>query len=94
MAKIRIDLWGRTEVEPNFNIRPEMPFEVDAPEADGDGVIYRRFFDRADCMVHRTTIATAAGRQVIKTDVGYGKWADRASLAYGEAAGYPKTVEA
>lgn len=92
MARIRMDVWGRTEVEPNFNIAPLTPYETDAPE-DGDGAVYQRFFDRTSCMVHRTTIITKGGRQNIKFEVGYGSWENRATLTYEESSNYPKTVE-
>ena len=91
MAKLKVDVWGRTEIEPNFNLQPVCDYETDAP-ASGDGVIYTRFFNRAVTGVHRTTIATAGGRKNIKTEVAFGAWADRANLDYDEAANYPKTI--
>ena len=91
MAKIKVDLWGRTETEPNFNTKPQQAFEIDAPES-GDGVIYTRYFDRTICCVHRTTIATDNGRTNVKKDVAFGPWADRASLDYDEAGNYPKYI--
>ena len=91
MARIKVDLWGRTETEPNFNMQPPCDYETDAP-ASGDGVIYTRFFNRTTTGVHRTTITTANGRKNIKTDVAFGAWADRATLEYDEAANYPKYI--
>lgn len=92
MARIKVDLWGRTEVEPNFNVQPVCDYETDTPENDGDGVIYTRFFNRTTCGVHRTTITTANGRKSIVTDVAFGAWADRATLVYDEPANYPKII--
>ncbi len=59
----------------------------------GTGAIYQRFFNRAACMVHRTTIGSDNGRKTIKVEVGYGNWADRATLEYEEAGNYPKYKE-
>lgn len=92
MAKVLIDVWGRNELEPGFNTKPQVDYETDAPEG-GVGVVYTRFFNRDTCMVHRTTVATADGRTQVRTEVAYGAWADRANLEYAEGNDYPKHVE-
>lgn len=43
MARIKIDVWGRTSTEPNFNTQPLQEYETDAIDGSGDGVIYTRF---------------------------------------------------
>lgn len=87
-----VDLWGRNSLEPNYNTKPATVYEVDAP-ASGDGVIYKRFFNREITAVHRITVATSNGRTSVITEVAYGAWADREALTYGSGADYPKHVE-
>lgn len=92
MARIKIDVWGRTSTEPNFNTQPLQEYETDAIDGSGDGVIYTRFFNRTITGVHRTTITTENGRKSIKNEVAFGAWADRATLEYDEPANYPKYI--
>lgn len=81
---MKYDVYGRPETSPQYRLgKPEI-YEMDIPEDGGDGVYYTRFFNAATCAIHRITIATANGRTVIKTEVAYGAWADRATLTYQE----------
>ena len=81
---MKYDIYGRPENSPQYRLgKPEI-YEQDIPKGGEDGVYYARFFNTATCAVHRITIATANGRQTIKTEVAYGAWANRATLSYHE----------
>lgn len=76
---IEIDCWGQVAGESdNYRVKPPVVFETDAPE-NGDGYIYRRYFNECPCAVQRDVIETAGGRISIKTQIGYGDWNNRAT---------------
>lgn len=81
---MKYDVYGRPETSPNYRLGKPEVYEQDIPKDGEDGVYYIRFFATEQCAVHRITIATANGRQTIKTEVAYGAWANRATLSYHE----------
>lgn len=88
-----VDLWGHNEQERNYGRKPEMPYEVDAPEED-PGTTYIRYLDRDTTCIHKITVSEADSRQSVVIGIAYGAWADRATLSYDMiAADFPATVE-
>lgn len=80
--KITIDQWGQIRGESeNYRCAPPGPIEVDSP-AEGDGAVYRRYFDETPCAFQRDTLVTSGGRMTIRTEVGYDDYANRESATY------------
>ena len=89
----KIDVWGHTELEAGYMIKPAIPYETDATQEDF-GVTYTRYLNRSTTVVHRTTVSEVSGRQQVVNEVAYGAWANRASLIYESPENYPKIVNA
>ena len=81
---MKYDVFGRSEFSSQYRLGTPDVYEQDMPSDGDDGVYYMRFFNTAVCAIHRLTITTANGRTVIKKEVAYGAWADRATLTYRE----------
>lgn len=87
----RVDLWGHTELEPDYLVKPAIEYETDATQED-TGYIYTRYLARDTTVVHRTHIQIVNGRENAVNEVAWGAWADRASLTYESPENYPKSV--
>ena len=91
--KLRVDVWGHSELDAGFETKPAIPYQVETPASDDTGITYTRYLNRAVTCIHRTTVSNSGGRQTIVSDVAYGAWADRATLTYEAPEKFPKTVD-
>ncbi len=87
----RVDLWGHTELEPEYLVKPAIEYETDATQED-TGYIYTRYLARDITVVHRTHVYIVNGREVSVNEVAYGAWENRTSLEYESPENYPKAV--
>lgn len=89
---IKIDIWGQIEGESdNFRCAPPGPVETDVP-AQGDGAIYKRFYEETPCAFHRETPITSGGRMTIRKEFAYDDYANRESATYYPIDANPRTV--
>ena len=92
--QIKIDIWGQIEGESdNYRCQPPEVVETDVP-AEGDGTIFKRFYNETPCAYHRVTPITSGGRMIIKKDFAYDDWEKRNDSAteFAPIDAQPRTV--
>ena len=88
----KVDVWGHTELEPDYLVKPAVEYETDATQED-TGYIYTRYLNRDVTCVHRTHVSIVNGREVSVNEVAYGAWENRANLTnYDSPDTFPKSV--
>jgi hypothetical protein len=80
--EITIDIWGQILGESdNYRCAPPDAIEIDAP-AEGEGVIYKRYYNETPCAIHRETQITSGGRMTIQKEFAYDDYGNRESATY------------
>lgn len=88
----KVDVWGHTELEPDYLVKPAVEYETDAAQED-TGYTYTRYLNREVTCVHRTHVEVVDGRERIINEVAYGAWENRANLTnYDSPDTFPKSV--